>query len=127
MEDSLTRFQRDPQLQRFERALNLLLDRDRLLPAPVILPVLEFAQAHELPLVEAQAQRAVGRVERDPERLSRSIALFERARATPYAARVRCELALISGDDAELKAGLQVLEQLGDAEQVGRFERLQVR
>jgi hypothetical protein len=32
----------------------------------------------------------------------------------------------MTGDAAEMEAGLAVLERLGDAEQVLRFERLQV-
>jgi hypothetical protein len=43
--------------------------------------------------------------------------------AVPYAARVRCERALLSGDHAELENGLAVLERLGDRLQVGRYER----
>ena len=68
----------------------------------------------------------MGRAERDRGRLDRSLALLERAGALPYAARVRCERAFITGDRAEMEAGLRVLEQLGDAEQVARFERLAV-
>jgi hypothetical protein len=59
-------------------------------------------------------------------RLDRSITLFDRVGAKPYAARVRCERALMTGDAAEMKAGLAVLEGIGDAEQILRFERLQV-
>jgi hypothetical protein len=41
----------------------------------------------------------------------------------PYAARVRCERALLTGDQAELDAGLHVLESLGDRDQLARMER----
>ena len=68
----------------------------------------------------------MGVADRDLGRLGRSLALLERAGALPYAARVRCERALITGDRAELEAGLRVLERLGDADQVARFERLGV-
>jgi hypothetical protein len=43
--------------------------------------------------------------------------------ALPYAARVRCELALLTGDRTELDKGLAVLERLGDRLQVGRYDR----
>jgi hypothetical protein len=55
--------------------------------------------------------------------LTRSLSLWEEMGAVPYAARVRCERALLSGDHAELENGLAVLERLGDRLQVGRYER----
>jgi hypothetical protein len=58
--------------------------------------------------------------------LTRSLALWEEMDAVPYAARVRCERALLTGDHAELENGLAVLERLGDRLQVGRYERRQV-
>lgn len=114
------------QLERLERGLSRLLDRDRLPSTAGLLSVLTVCHQHGFPLVEAQAERALGRAQHDLARLERSIALFDRAGAIPYATRVRCELALMTGDHAEMESGLQVLERLGDAEQVGRFERLQV-
>ena len=54
------------------------------------------------------------------------LTLWEDMGAVPYAARVRCERALVTGDQAELDAGLAVLERLGDRLQVGRYERCQV-
>jgi hypothetical protein len=117
---------RDVQLQRFERGLSLLLDHDRLPHLEAIVPTLELARARGFPIVEAQLERAIGRARRDVNRLDRSIALLERTGAEPYAARVRCERALITGDRAGMEAGLAVLERLGDAQQLARFERLEV-
>ena len=68
-------------------------------------------------------RRGLGVVGRDRDMLSRSLALWEGMGALPYAARVRCELALLTGDRAELDKGLAVLERLGDRLQVGRYER----
>jgi tetratricopeptide (TPR) repeat protein len=113
-------------IERLERGLSMLLDHDRIPSTAGLLSVRAFCGEREYPLVEAQVERALGRAQRDLSRLDRSIALFDRAGAIPYAARVRCERALIAGDRAEMRAGLQVLERLGDADQVGRFERLQV-
>jgi len=126
LQESMTHYQRDSHMQRFERALNLLLDNDRLPPPGVMFRTATYAQANELLLVEAQAQRALGRAERDVERLSRSIDLLVRAAAVPYVARVRCERALLTGSQTEMEEGLAVLEKLGDVDQLGRFERLQV-
>jgi class 3 adenylate cyclase len=114
------------QIERLERGLSMLLDHDRFPSTAGLLSVLAFCGEHEYPLVEAQVERALGRAQRDLARLDRSITLFDRAGARPYAARVRCERALITGDAAEMDAGLAVLEGLGDAEQLLRFERLQV-
>ena len=43
------------------------------------------------------------------------------ANAAPYIARTRCELAILDGNKAELDAGLEYLEKLGDAVQVERY------
>jgi tetratricopeptide (TPR) repeat protein len=112
--------------QRYERALNLLLDHDRLLPVSAIAQGLTYAREHRVSLIEAQAERAIGRVERDIARLNRSLALFERAGALPLVARVRCERALLTGDRNDMETGLAMLERLGDLAQMGRFERLAV-
>ena len=116
----------DVQLQRFERGLSLLLDHDRAIESEAILKLLAVSQARGLPIVEAQIQRSIGRARGDPEALTRSIDLLERVGAKPYAARARCEKALLTRESAEMTAGLAALEQLSDDEQVCRFERLQV-
>jgi class 3 adenylate cyclase len=126
--DAVEQFLPNPrvQLERLERGLSLLLDHDRWPSTTGLLSLLRFCQEHEFPLLEAQVERALGRAQHDLTRLDRSITLFDRSGARPYAARARCERALITGDDAEMNAGLRVLEGIGDAEQVGRFERLKV-
>jgi hypothetical protein len=113
-------------VDRLERAMSRLLDEDTRLPNAILSTIRDYSHDHEFTLVEAQAERGLGRIQQNPDRLKRSISLFDQAGASPYVARVRCERALISGDGAEMKAGLDVLERLGDAEQLGRFERLQV-
>jgi tetratricopeptide (TPR) repeat protein len=113
-------------VDRLERALSRLLDQDYVPPASTLETIVDYCREHELPIVEAQAQRGLGRAHRNIDRLERSISLFDRAGAIPYAARVRCERALLKGDHGEMRAGLAVLERLGDAEQISRFERLQV-
>jgi len=114
------------QIERLERGLSRLLDQDRLPSTTGLLSVLELCHRSEYPVLEAQAERALGRAERDVSRLDRSITLLDGVGARPYAARVRCERALITADAAEMKAGLALLEGIGDAEQILRFERLQV-
>jgi class 3 adenylate cyclase len=111
-------------LERVERALSRLVDADRLPERATIEAILEYSRS-KFPITEAQAERALGRLERSADRLERAMGLFERAGATPYLARVRCERAILTGNQAEMEAGLDILEGLGDVEQLSRFERLQ--
>ena len=81
------------------------------------------AAADGLKLLEAQARRALGISMRDTAELTRALGIFEETRAVPYAARVRCERALLTGNQSELEAGMHVLEALGDLDQLARVER----
>jgi hypothetical protein len=127
IEEAVVHFKPGPfrQMERMERGLSCLLDYDRLPDLKVAERILTY-QPGEFPIVEAQALRLVGRATRDASKLEEALHLFERRDAVPYAARVRCERALITGDHDEMDAGLAVLERLGDLQQLGRFERLQV-
>ena len=73
------------------------------------------------PLVEAEVYRALGLRRRAEEPFAQALALFERHGATPLAARVRCELALATGEDRELARGMRELERLGDLVQLERY------
>ena len=126
IESGIADFHPDVGIQRYERGLNLIVDHDYPVTRERIHPFLEFAEAHAFSIAAAQAHRAIGHAERDSHRLSTSIQLLERAGALPYVARVRCERAWLTGDHAEMRAGIAILEKLGDMEQVGRFEHLQV-
>jgi len=112
--------------ERAERGLNLLLDAGEPLPADRLGELLRRAEAGHFRPLGAQARRGLGIVGRDREMLTRSLALWEEIGAAPYAARVRCERAFLSGDAAELDKGLADLERLGDRLQVARYERRQV-
>jgi class 3 adenylate cyclase len=112
--------------ERAERGLNLLLDAGDALSADRLGELLKMAEDGHFRPLEAQARRGLGVVERDRDMLTRSLAIWEDIGAVPYAARVRCERALITGDKAELDRGMAVLERLGDRLQVGRYERRQV-
>src|SRR5207253_2553364 len=87
-QDAVEHFLLEPRLQmeRLERGLSMLLDQDRLPSTAGLLSVLELCRRHEYPLLEAQAERALGRAKREPSRLNRSISLFDRSGARPYAA-----------------------------------------
>jgi predicted ATPase/class 3 adenylate cyclase len=109
--------------QLVERTLSLCVDLDRPLRPEAIVPIVESAAADGLSLLEAQARRALGVARRDAAELERALAIFEATHAAPYAARVRCERALLTGSRSELEAGLHVLETLGDLDQLARLER----
>ena len=113
-------------LDRLERGLGRLLDLDVPPSVAILAPIRDYARDHQFIVLEAQAERGLGQVQRRVDALQRARSLFERAGAIPYVARVRSEAATLTGDEAEMAAGLQVFEQLGDAEQLGRFERLAV-
>jgi hypothetical protein len=110
--------------QLVERTLSLCADLDRPLAPEAIRPIAESAAADGLKLLEAQARRALGLALRDPAELTRALEIFEQTRAIPYAARVRCERALLTGIRGELETGLHVLETLGDLDQLARMDAL---
>lgn len=106
-----------------ERALSFCSDRGHRVPPDIVRPIAAFAVQYHYRILEGQARRALGAALRDPAELTRSLTTFERTGAIPYAARVRCERALITGDGPEMNAGLKVLDTLGDLDQLARYER----
>jgi class 3 adenylate cyclase len=82
---------------------------------------LERAVAEDVPLIEAEARRGLGLARADRVELERAQAIFERIGAVPGAARVRCELGLLTGDEASYAAGAAELERLGDIDQLERY------
>jgi class 3 adenylate cyclase len=112
--------------ERAERGLNLLLDAGQPAGSERLTELLDFAERGHFRPLEAQVRRGLGMVERDRDMLTRSLDLWEAMGAVPYAARVRCERALLTGDHAELEKGLAILERLGDRLQLGRYEQREV-
>ncbi len=110
-----------PRLHFVERALSLCIDHGQLPPPEAVQRIAQFAAAHGLRLLEAQALRALGVVQKDSDALARALDIFQRIGAVPYAARARCERALLTGDEPELTAGMRTLEILGDLDQLGRI------
>jgi class 3 adenylate cyclase len=106
-----------------ERALALCADLGRLPASEIIRSALAFAIECRLRILEGQARRALGLALRDSHELAHARSLFEETGSLPYAARVRCEQALLTGDEPELAAGMRVLEELGDVTQLERMGR----
>ena len=75
-----------------------------------------------VPLV-AQVHRSNALARRDPAALEQAQREFAAMDALPFVARCRCERALLTGDREALGAGLATLEQIGDLEQVERYEQ----
>ncbi|MDQ3096581.1 MAG: hypothetical protein M3Q61_00230, partial [Chloroflexota bacterium] len=103
----------------FERALAACADRDWHVP----FPTLDRLAADATVPLRTQAARARGLFGRDTAMLGAALDGFERMGARPYVARVRCELARLTGDSDLLAVGLEELRVLGDQQQLARFER----
>lgn len=113
-----------PRLHLLERVLALCADHGRPPSVGVIRLIAEFATRHRVRLLEGQARRCLGLAERNPEELARALAVFERAGAAPYVARVRCEWGLLTGDETAVTSGLRVLDTQRDLSQIDRIEHL---
>ena len=98
-------------------------DADERIADEALLRGLEGARAAGAVLFEAEILRAQGLSNRDRSKLEAAHAIFQTSSAAPYVARTRCEIALLDGDKAELDAGLEYLETLGDVVQVERYLR----
>ena len=109
--------------QLVERTLSLSSDLARPLAPEAIQRIVTSAAADGLKLLEAQARRALGISMRDTAELTHALGIFEETHAVPYAARVRCERALLTRNQSELETGMHALEALGDLDQLARVER----
>jgi predicted ATPase/class 3 adenylate cyclase len=106
-----------------ERALSFSSDRRYPLDVDLTRAIVGFAEPLGHQVLEAQARRAVGIASGDPQELVRALAIFERIGATPYAARARCEHALLIRDEREFAVGTRALEAIGDVDQLARLEQ----
>ncbi len=104
-----------------ERLLAFAADLRAELPASFLPALLNRALEQKLPLLEAQARRAIGLGNRDPSELSAAIAIWERVGSPPNLGRARSERGLLTRDRADTDAGLAILKKLGDLNYVDRF------
>ncbi|HVS47486.1 MAG TPA: hypothetical protein VHJ99_01120 [Candidatus Dormibacteraeota bacterium] len=104
-----------------ERRLSLVADLRTELPPNVAPALLARATEQKIPLLEAQARWAIGLAHRDAAQLTAAIAIWERVGALPSLGRARAERGLITGDQKETDAGLDILKKLGDVNYVDRF------
>jgi class 3 adenylate cyclase/tetratricopeptide (TPR) repeat protein len=104
-----------------ERRLCLANDNREQVPADVLDRNLNRALRIHVPLLEAQTRRAIGLAHRDAAQLTAAIAIWERIGALPSLGRARAERGLVTGDQKETDAGLDILKKLGDVNYVDRF------
>ena len=98
-------------------------DADVRIDNDALLRGLDGARAAGAVLFEAELYRAQGLASGERAKLAAAHSIFEASNSAPYIARTRCELALLDGSKAELDAGLECLETLGDVVQVERYLR----
>jgi class 3 adenylate cyclase/tetratricopeptide (TPR) repeat protein len=111
---------RAPEL--FERAVSLAVDREWPLPIEALVAARAQPANEQMRHLRATLDRAIALTRGDAALLRRVLLDAEAMHARPLVARVRCELGRMTGDDAEMAAGLRILRELGDELQVEKFE-----
>src|SRR5438105_1127992 len=106
----------------FERAVSLAADRDWPLPLDALESARTAARFRGVRHVDVTLDRAIALTRHDPDLLRRVLADAEAMHALPLVGRLRCELGRMTGDDAQIEAGLRILRELGDQLQVAKFE-----
>lgn len=104
----------------FHRVLAACADHALAVDPDVLRDIIDYMDVHSVRLNVAQARRALGLVTNDAGELAAALAEFEAIGALPYSARVRAELGRLTGDGRMFEAGINALEALGDAAQLGR-------
>jgi len=104
-----------------ERRVSLACDHREQLPTEILELGLEKARQARVPLLEAQIRRARALAYRDPSEMARAIAIWDGIGAVPNQGRARAELGLLTGDQVETNAGLEILKKLGDVNYLDRF------
>ena len=108
-------------LEGAERRLALACDHREQLPVEILEVGPEKALRAGVPLLVAQVMRARAVAYRDPDEMTRALAIWDRIGAVPHQGRARAELGLLTGDQVETNAGLAILKELGDLNYVDRF------
>jgi len=104
-----------------ERLVNLMNDLRVKIPEDVVTAGVDNAARRQLPLLHAQLLRSRAILRSDASDMNAALAIWERIEAVPLIGRARAERGLITGNDAEIEAGLALLKRLGDVNYVDRF------
>jgi hypothetical protein len=105
-----------------ERAVNLAADHDWPLPLEALEQARVSFGARGGRCLRLAFDRAIALTRGDPDLLRRVLTDGDAMHARPLIGRVRCELGRITGDDAQIEAGLRILRELGDQLQIAKFE-----
>ncbi len=105
-----------------ERVLSSWNDRRLALPGATLSALADWAAAGEMVPLLAQVRRAQGLASGDPGPLAEALSIFERIGASPGIARAQWELGSRTRDERLLRQGLATLRELGDLEQLDRYE-----
>jgi len=106
-----------------ERAVSLAVDRDWALPIDALEQARAAMAGHKLRHLDITLDRAIAVTRGDAAKVRHLLADAETMHARPLIGRLHCELGRLTGDDAEVEAGLRVLRELGDQLQIEKFER----
>jgi class 3 adenylate cyclase len=110
-----------------ETALAICSDRAYRLDVGALQPLVDFAESAGVRLVGAQAHRAIGISTNDSAALEKALGLFVEVGSLPFAARVRTEIGLLSGNSEMLERGLAELDAYGDRDQLRRINERRTR
>jgi class 3 adenylate cyclase len=101
--------------------LSICSDSAKVVDVNFLASLLEPVRAASARIMEANILRSQGLAKAEAAALDAANAIFRACGALPYAARTRCEAAILRGDRIELEAGLAYLESIRDQVQVERY------
>jgi class 3 adenylate cyclase len=88
---------------------------------PELEVMLERAQRHGTPLVEAELHRSYGLIDSGADQLRQALQIVERCGSVFRAARLRHEIGEVTRDGGMSEQGLSELERIGDVDQLERY------
>jgi phage terminase Nu1 subunit (DNA packaging protein) len=104
-----------------EHVLSLVTDRRATVPEALLHDMVADAQRVGLPVLEAEARRALGVSTADAAQLGNALEIFQGLAALPRVARVQVELGGLLQDRALVDRGLATLDRLGDVDHLTRI------
>ena len=104
----------------YERVLGLCSDLHQLPGEALLTEIHRVARGSDLALVALQATRALALRRGDAHELAAVVDHAASEGLVPLAARARCDLGELSGDEAALAEGMHALEMLGDITHLDR-------
>jgi hypothetical protein len=94
------------------------------LPADVMRDLAAWSVEHGLRIQAGQAMRALAMASGDPSHLDGAVDLFRACGARPALGRSLVERGMMTGSAADVGSGRELLQSLGDVEQLDRYDQL---